>query len=291
MSWDAITFVGGFKVIIPKKIEDVCDYLAEKMTTEYAILCNIDTFEGNVVTLKDEFYIPKQEVSAAFVKILSDKDEEVKNYDTIIHRHPNGLHSFSKTDEENINMNFTCSMLYTKVAGFVKGVYNLPLNADKSIKLKVDVSIAVVKEFNLDIEDEMLKEYITEYTPPSKNKKTTAEDWDTKLLEKAEDEDIKDYWKSLDDKKNDVEEIDDYTKLDSKELLEQLDLRNDEAAVAIAELDEKIEELEKLNLNIEEYTTIQQSVLDLEEKIDNLENKIESLEETISIASEKFTNA
>ena len=38
------------------------------------------------------------------------------------------MHSFSKTDEDNINLNFKCSFLYTQRSGFVKGIYNVDVH-------------------------------------------------------------------------------------------------------------------------------------------------------------------
>src|SRR5690606_31668268 len=45
-------------------------------------------------------------------------------YNTVIHRHPDGINSFSSTDEEAINANFELSLLYTEAKGFVDGLFN-----------------------------------------------------------------------------------------------------------------------------------------------------------------------
>lgn len=135
MSWTSIEVIEKFNVKIPENLNRLCDYMATQLTTEYAILTNIASIEEDVITLKEEFYIPKQTVSTSFITIDS-SDTNIKNYDTIIHRHPDGCHWFSTTDKEHINLNFKNSILYTKAQDFVKGIYNLAVSKRKFFQIE-----------------------------------------------------------------------------------------------------------------------------------------------------------
>lgn len=138
MSWTTVRVASNLDVVIPEKIKDICDYYADKIREEFAILTNISKEKNGVVTLSEDFYIPKQTVSTAYITI-NPEDTNVGKYNAIIHRHPDGMHSFSKTDEENINLNFKCSFLYTKSAGFVKGIYNVDVH--QGIMTRLDFNL------------------------------------------------------------------------------------------------------------------------------------------------------
>lgn len=140
MSWTSIEVIDKFNVKIPENLNKLCDYIATQLTTEYAILTNIASIEEDVITLKEEFYIPKQTVSTSFITIDS-SDTNIKNYDTIIHRHPDGCHYFSTTDNDHINLNFKNSILYTKAKNFVKGIYNLPISKRKFFQIENEFEI------------------------------------------------------------------------------------------------------------------------------------------------------
>lgn len=140
MSWTSIEVIDKFEIKIPENLKKVCSYMGTQLTTEYAILTNIESINEDKITLKNEFYIPKQSVSYSFIKIDS-SDINVKNYDTIIHRHPNGCHYFSTTDNEHINLNFKVSILFTKEKNFIKGIYNLPVGKRKFFQIENDFEI------------------------------------------------------------------------------------------------------------------------------------------------------
>lgn len=139
MSWTTVKVASSLDVEIPEKIKDVCDYYANKIEEEFAVLTNIAKEKNGKVFLSNEFYIPKQTVSSAYI-IIDPEDTNVGNYNTIIHRHPDGMHSFSKTDEDNINLNFKCSFLYTQRSGFVKGIYNVDVHTGIMTRLDFNLN-------------------------------------------------------------------------------------------------------------------------------------------------------
>ncbi len=139
MSWTTVKVASRLDIEIPEKLKDVCDYYADKIGEEFAVLTNIAKEKNGKVFLSEDFYIPKQTVSSAYITI-DPEDANVGNYNTIIHRHPDGMHSFSKTDEDNINLNFKCSFLYTQRSGFVKGIYNVDVHTGIMTRLDFNLN-------------------------------------------------------------------------------------------------------------------------------------------------------
>ena len=160
-------------IIIPVKLLHVCNYIANKVKgDEFSILTNILEKDDNTITLSDEYYIPKQKVSTSSIDYLP--DPEASLFNTVIHRHPNGLNNFSATDKNYINQNFQLSLLYTKEDGFVNGIYNLNHN-DYLIQLPVEVYIDNGIE---DIDISNIEQELISLTFNRNNKKRRAHDKD-----------------------------------------------------------------------------------------------------------------
>ena len=125
-AWESgIKILDKMDVIIPAKLLFVCDKIAGKVhSDEFSIVTNIKEKDDNTLILCEEYYIPKQKVASTSIEYLPDE----YNFNTVIHRHPNGMNSFSSTDRNYINQNFELSILYTREDGFVNGVYNLKLD-------------------------------------------------------------------------------------------------------------------------------------------------------------------
>ena len=137
-NWDSgIKILKKVKVIIPVKLLLVCNQIAEKVEEEFSIVTNILEKDDMNVMLSEEYYIPKQEVETTFINYLPD----VYTMNTVIHRHPDGMNSFSGTDEKYINQNFELSLLYTQRDGFVCGQYNLRHETEFLIQLPVEIYI------------------------------------------------------------------------------------------------------------------------------------------------------
>ena len=139
-SWDSgLEIIRNVDVVVPLKLLLVCDKIASKMNgDEFSIVSKIDQKLRNTIYLSEEYYIPKQTVSAARIEYEPD---EYNGYDVVIHRHPNGCDSFSGTDMEYINQNFKLSLLYTREDGFVRGLYNLKISDTEVVQLPVEISV------------------------------------------------------------------------------------------------------------------------------------------------------
>ncbi|MBN8569269.1 MAG: hypothetical protein J0M18_06530 [Ignavibacteria bacterium] len=136
-AWESgIKILESVKVIIPLKLLLICNQIADRLTgEEFSILVNL-TEKDNIVRLSEEFYIPQQVVSSTSIDYIP----EDYNFNTVIHRHPDGLNSFSSTDKNFINQNFKLSVLYTRKDGFVGGVYNLK-HSESIIQLPIEIVV------------------------------------------------------------------------------------------------------------------------------------------------------
>ena len=136
--WDSgILVLESVDVIVPVRLLHVCNAISKKVFgDEFSILTSIKEKDENTIFLNDEFYIPKQRVSQTSIDYLSDN----YSFNTVIHRHPNGMNSFSSTDRSFINQNFELSILYTREDGFVNGVFNLK-HEDYLIQIPVIIYI------------------------------------------------------------------------------------------------------------------------------------------------------
>lgn len=135
--WESgIKILDAVKVIIPLKLLLVCNQIADRLSgEEFSILVNL-TEKDKVIRLSEEFHIPQQVVSSASIDYVP----EDYNFNTVIHRHPDGMNLFSSTDKNFINQNFKLSILYTHKDGFVHGVYNLK-HDNYLVQLPIEISV------------------------------------------------------------------------------------------------------------------------------------------------------
>jgi len=158
-SWDAeMTIVNSIEVIIPIKLLLVCNHIASKVQdNEFSIVTDIIKKTPTQLRLAEDFYIPKQMVSRSSIDYLPDS----YSHNVCIHRHPNGLDSFSGTDKEYINQNFELSLLYTRSDGFTHGVYNHKLEDSCIIQLpvliRVDYNIEEIDIANINVETDLFR--------------------------------------------------------------------------------------------------------------------------------------
>jgi len=138
-AWESgIKILKRMQVVIPLKLLLVCNQIADKVNEdEFSIVTNIAEKDDIEITLSEEFYIPKQIVSHSNIEYQPDDYK----FNCVIHRHPDGLNSFSNTDQEYINQNFELSILYTKRDGFVNGLYNLLHESGYMIQLPVQIYV------------------------------------------------------------------------------------------------------------------------------------------------------
>lgn len=147
--WESgIKILDTVKVIIPLKLLLVCNQIADRLSgEEFSILVNL-TEKDKVIRLSEEFHIPQQVVSSASIDYIP----EDYNFNTVIHRHPDGMNSFSSTDKNFINQNFKLSILYTHKDGFVHGIYNLKHDnylVQLPIEINVDMGLDLIDIQNI----------------------------------------------------------------------------------------------------------------------------------------------
>jgi len=148
-----IKLLSKLDIIVPLKLLLVCNQLAENEKIgddEFSIVTNILEKDDMEITLDENYYIPRQEVSHSSIDYLPD-DCEGKSYNVVIHRHPDGCNSFSSTDREFINQNYELSLLYTKRDGFINGIYNLKHDNGYLIQLPVQIFVDYgIQEINIE---------------------------------------------------------------------------------------------------------------------------------------------
>ena len=137
-SWDSeLNIKNGVDVIVPIKLILVCDAISKIVgDNEFSIVTTMNEEKDLEIRLSEEYYIPKQKVSHSSIDYLPDDF----THNVVIHRHPEGCYSFSRTDHEYINQNFILSLLYTYEKGFVNGLYNLKHKAG-IIQIPVHITI------------------------------------------------------------------------------------------------------------------------------------------------------
>ena len=81
----------------------MCNQISDQVNgDEFSIVTNIKEKDETSMLLSDEFYIPKQEVAHTSIEYKPDSYV----FNTVIHRHPDGMNNFSSTDRDYINQNF-----------------------------------------------------------------------------------------------------------------------------------------------------------------------------------------
>lgn len=133
------TFEKKIIIHIPVNLQLVCNTIASKVGgDEFSIFTKVLRKDKNHFYLDSNYVIPPQEVSVTSIDYGRDPDQFV---DVVIHRHPDGMHTFSGIDDKFINKNFPVSILFTQAAGFVFGRYNMPLDEDTKIQLPVEIVV------------------------------------------------------------------------------------------------------------------------------------------------------
>jgi hypothetical protein len=134
--WDS-----GLKVISPPILIDVPKSIVDVMraidisladNVEFSIYVKADVSNIECIVVSEDYYIPKQTVSAASVDY---NESPIDGFNAVIHKHPRGVMSFSGTDDEYINQNFTVSILWCG-GNFVDATVNY--DAGAGIKLQLE---------------------------------------------------------------------------------------------------------------------------------------------------------
>ncbi|MFZ4589369.1 MAG: hypothetical protein ACOYN6_00095 [Ignavibacteria bacterium] len=159
-TWESgIKLLRKVDVVVPLKLLLVCNQISDKLRgDEFSLVTNIKERVNDVIILDEEFYIPKQKVAHTSIEYLPDDYKA----NCVIHRHPDGMNSFSSTDNNYINQNFELSLLFTREGGFVAGIFNITHN-DYLIQVPcevfVDNNIDEVDISNIEREDFLLSSF------------------------------------------------------------------------------------------------------------------------------------
>lgn len=141
--------------IIPRKlfdsIQEIERLVREKFhcDQEFSIYLHGDYDNDGNLIISDTFYIPKQNVSGASVDY---KEEPHSFYNGCLHRHPNGVTSFSGTDEKYINSNFEFSLLYVN-NHIHTGIVNIVYHNNRRLQALLDVKLerpAIMEDIAID---------------------------------------------------------------------------------------------------------------------------------------------
>lgn len=149
--WESdLKIINRIKVIVPLKILLVCNSIVSKLDDEeFSIVTTIESRTPDTITLSENYYIPKQKVTSVSIDYLPDD----YSHSVVIHRHPDGMNSFSKTDQDFINQNFELSLLYTASEYFVNGLYNLKYEdalIPIPVKTEIDYGITDIDITNIE---------------------------------------------------------------------------------------------------------------------------------------------
>jgi len=136
----------GGEIIVPDKVRKLCTSIQREIPgTEFGLLFKGQWEDGKFKVNAEEYVIPEQNVSAAHIKF----DEDLKKYrdrgfTVHIHSHPNsGQRSgFGGTDDEHVNSQFECALLYAGgCEQVVDGIVNIEVENGTYIQIDPDVKM------------------------------------------------------------------------------------------------------------------------------------------------------
>ena len=133
------------KIRVPMSLMLLIDYMTRYVGgDEYALVYNAKRIEETLTWEIDpkDVVIPNQKVSTANVEL--DNYEEVRGYNGVVHRHPSGCKSFSKTDETTLNSLFSVSFIYIPSMTTPDAIVNI--NVDSVAKIQVKAECEVVND-------------------------------------------------------------------------------------------------------------------------------------------------
>lgn len=133
-------------IVVPFSLFTLLSKMYEKTTVcksnEYAVLYKVTrTPETLKFVISPDYFIPEQNVTPANVDVAGEYD--IQKYNGVVHRHPNGVRSFSKTDEDTLNSIFTTSLVFIPGTGFTDSVVNVNLDSVAKIQVKANVEIYI----------------------------------------------------------------------------------------------------------------------------------------------------
>lgn len=165
--WDS-----GLKIVsppilidVPNSIADVVRAIEKKVVgnVEFSIYVKADLSDIECIRISEDYYIPKQVVSGASVDY---GDVPMDGFNAVIHKHPRGVVTFSGTDDEYINANFTVSLLWCN-GEFVDATVNYDVGAGIKLQLEGYVYIDDIRDLpEVDVGNiSVLRQKIVKHVP------------------------------------------------------------------------------------------------------------------------------
>lgn len=117
------------RVLVHVNINRVMLQISKSITNsgdEYGMHLKCYRHDDKTIVVLPDYSIPEQTVTT--VTFESGEGRPDASYNAVIHRHPAGVLSFSGTDDNDLNPNFLCSLLYTVEKGVFKANVNLETN-------------------------------------------------------------------------------------------------------------------------------------------------------------------
>lgn len=169
--WDS-----GLKIVNPPILIDVPPSLAlvmkaidEKIvgSVEFSIYVKADISDIECIRISEAYCIPRQVVSSGSVDY---NDVPPDGFNAVIHKHPRGIKSFSGTDDQYINQNFTVSILWC-AGEFVDAIVNYDISP--GVKLQLEGFVYVDDTSNLpevDVDNiSVMKQTVVKHVPLGAN--------------------------------------------------------------------------------------------------------------------------
>lgn len=125
-------------IYVDESIKDTFRDIAREINTEFSLFYKIECEHGWNFWLDPDGFFPKQRANS--VHIEYDEPRPSFEYRCVIHRHPNGCHTFSSDDNNYINRNFDISLIWTEKDDFVRAQLNW-LNEGDRIVFPADVQV------------------------------------------------------------------------------------------------------------------------------------------------------
>ncbi len=139
--WDSGLEILKPVIEIPHKLLIVCNTIHDKVDEiEFSILVK-GKWDSNCFRLEDAYLIPKQKVTRYSVDYLEDLGAYKRDgFNTIIHSHPFKSAHFSGADDEYINSNFICSILFSD-GEFTASIINVDIEKGKKLQISPQMSM------------------------------------------------------------------------------------------------------------------------------------------------------
>ena len=134
------------KVVIPFSLAGLMNYVLMSLddkSNEFGLFLNSRVDEKDpmrhVIDLSLPWTLPEQEVTSTHIDFKETFGRD--KYNTVIHRHPNGVNRFSPTDAEYINESFDVSVLFVPRYDFPDALVNIKVASGNYIQMPAETVV------------------------------------------------------------------------------------------------------------------------------------------------------